>query len=243
MTVFLGNYVVPGDNGTAYARQRDDILDAIKTYGTDHVAGVTVGNEFMLNYLTERGASDPNSAVGNTGAAILIANIDDTRSALAELSLPKTIPVGNSDAGSYFNTLVLEAVDYGLANVHPWFANVSIDIAADWTASFFNEVDVVPANALDNQPTMYIAETGWPTKSSDLSNADNGASPASVPNLQIFLDTFVCQANRNGTGYFFFEYFDETWKDALFGGVEGWWGLFNSNRTLKDVTIPDCPSS
>lgn len=33
---------------------------------------------------------------------------------LASLNLNKTIPVGNSDAGSYFNTKVLEAVDYGV---------------------------------------------------------------------------------------------------------------------------------
>ena len=47
-----------------------------------------------------------------------------------------------------------------------------------------------------------------------------------MANLQTFLDTFVCQANANGTGYFFFEYADEPWKDQQFGGVEGWWGLF-----------------
>lgn len=36
-----------GDNGV-YVRQRDLIKDAIETYGVDHIAGVTVGNEFML---------------------------------------------------------------------------------------------------------------------------------------------------------------------------------------------------
>jgi hypothetical protein len=79
----------------------------------------------------------------------------------------------------------------------------------------------------------------------------NGPSTASVNNLQKFLDTFVCAANNNGTGYFFFEVFDEPWKvsfgiykpvmkcsiptclfvcfqDAQFGGVEGWWGLFTA---------------
>jgi len=40
------------------------------------------------------------------------------------------------------------------------------------------------------------------------------------------LDTFVCQANTNGTEYFFFEFFDEPWKDKQFGGVEGWWYVF-----------------
>lgn len=238
--VYLGNYVVPDDNGTAYTRQRDTIKQAILDYGTDHIAGITVGNEFMLNYLNANGASDPNSAVGNTGAQILIANIDDTRKMLSGMNLPKTIPVGNSDAGAFFNTLVLEASDYGMANVHPWFANTTIQDAAGWTNQFFQETNVQPASLLPNKPKMYIAETGWPTKSSDAGNANNGASAASVANLQIFLDTFVCQANQNGTGYFYFEFFDEEWKDQQFGGVEGWWGLFNADRSLKNVKIPDC---
>ena len=58
------------------------------------------------------GGSDPNGAVGNQGADLLIVNITDTRNMLKQLGL--SIPVGNSDAGSYFNTKVLEAVDYGV---------------------------------------------------------------------------------------------------------------------------------
>jgi hypothetical protein len=60
------------------------------------------------------GGSDPNSAIGNKGSALLISNITDTRNKLKALNLPKTLPVGNSDAGSYFSTLVLEAIDYGV---------------------------------------------------------------------------------------------------------------------------------
>jgi exo-beta-1,3-glucanase (GH17 family) len=242
MTVFLGNYVVPTDNDAAYKRQRDIIKSALQTYGADHVAGITVGNEFMLNYLTDKAATDPNSAVGNTGAALLLANIQDTRDMLKGMGLDGKIQVGNSDAGSYFNTRVLSAIDYGLSNVHPWFANTTIQAAAGWTAQFFDETNVKPASLVPNKPKMYIAETGWPTKSSDAGNANNGASAASEANLQIFMDTFACQANKNGTGYFFFEYFDEKWKDIQFGGVEGWWGLFNQNRTLKNIVIPDCPA-
>ena len=43
---------------------------------------------------------------------MLIVNITDTRNLLKELGL--SVPVGNSDAGSYFNTKILEAVDYGV---------------------------------------------------------------------------------------------------------------------------------
>lgn len=241
MQVFLGNFVVEGDD-TAYTRQRDVIKSAIQTYGTDHIAGLTVGNEFMLNYVTGHNIQDVNSAAADTGAAILTANIADTRSMLSSLNLPKTIPIGNSDAGSYFNTKVLEAVDYGLANVHAWFANTTIDAAAGWVNTFFQETNVAPAALLSNKPKMYIAETGWPSASSDVSNANNGASDASVANLQKFIDTFVCQANTAGIPYFYFEYFDEEWKDKKYGGVEGHWGLFNKDRTLKSITIPDCAS-
>ncbi|OBZ72004.1 putative glucan endo-1,3-beta-glucosidase btgC [Grifola frondosa] len=239
LKVYLANYPIP-TNSTPYTRQRDAIIEAIQTYGTDNILGVTVGNEFILNYVTAAGVSDPNSAIGNEGGQLLLANITDTRNALAALNLNQTMPVGNADAGSFFNNEVLAAVDYGMSNVHPWFANVSIDQAAAWTNEFFQENNVIVANQLANKPTMYIAETGWPSNSSDVSNMSNGPSTASEPNLQTFLDTFVCQANQNGTGYFFFEYFDEVWKDIEFGGVEGWWGLFYSNKTLKNIQIPDC---
>lgn len=67
---------------------------------------------FTCSYLNANGATDPNSAVGNTGAQILIGNIQDTRSMLSGLGV--SVPVGNSDAGAYFNTEVLGAVDYGV---------------------------------------------------------------------------------------------------------------------------------
>lgn len=59
------------------------------------------------------------------GAAILIEKIQDTRTELAKLKLSKTIPVGNSDAGFYFNLKVLAASDFG---VSPYFSSRVIDI-------------------------------------------------------------------------------------------------------------------
>ncbi|KAJ3564840.1 hypothetical protein NP233_g8028 [Leucocoprinus birnbaumii] len=241
MQVYLGNYVTP-DDLTVYQRQRDAIQQALQTYGADNVAGITVGNEFMLNYLTAHSSKDPESTVGQQGAAILKADIDDTKQMIQNLKLSKTIEIGNSDAGSFFSKEVLEDVDYGMSNVHAWFANTTAADAAPWVFKFFDETNVQPASQLPNKPKMYIAETGWPTKSSDAGNANNGGSDASVANLQVFLDNFVCQANQNNVGYFFFEFCDEKWKDDLYGGVEGWWGLFNGDRTLKDLKIPDCSS-
>lgn len=57
-------------------------------------------------------ASAVNSAVGNVGAQLLIQNITDMRNMLSDMGL--SIPVGTSDAGSYFNDEVLAAADYGV---------------------------------------------------------------------------------------------------------------------------------
>ncbi|KAJ3991265.1 glycoside hydrolase family 17 protein [Lentinula boryana] len=238
MSVVIANYPIATDDGAAYERQALVIEDTLTTYGTDNIIGVTVGNEFILDYLDDNDATDPNSDVGNTGAEILLGFINDTKTMLSNMSI--SLSVGNADAGSYFNDLVLEDVDYGMANVHPWFANVSVDDAAGWTWLFFQDNDVELAESLSNNPSMSIAETGWPTNSTDAGNETNGPSNATEANLQTFIDTFVCQANANGTEYYFFEAFDEVWKLEEFGGVEGYWGLFYSNKTLKDITIPDC---
>ena len=48
MTVFLGDYNLATDNGTEYTNQKADIVAAINTYGTGNIAGIIVGNEFIL---------------------------------------------------------------------------------------------------------------------------------------------------------------------------------------------------
>lgn len=117
MSIYLGNYAVPNDNGTAYTRQRNEIQSVIQTFGTDHIIGITVGNEFMLNYLTANGASDPNSAIGNQGAALLMADINDTRSMITGMNLSKHLTIGTADAGAYFNTEVLQDVEFGVRSL------------------------------------------------------------------------------------------------------------------------------
>jgi len=238
--VYVGNYVVTND-ASAYQRQRQAIKEALETYGTDHIAGITVGNEFMLNWVTTAGFNDPNTPAGNEGALLLKADIDDTRQMVRDLGL--SVPIGNSDAGSFFHPTILANIDYGMSNVHAWFANTTAAGASAWVNKFFQTNNIFAASQLPNNPKMYIAETGWPTGSSTTLNPspDNGVDKASVQGLQTFMDTFVCEANQAGVGYFFFEFKDEEWKDTKYGGVEGHWGLFTKDKVLKEgLTIPTC---
>lgn len=50
MQVYLGNYNLPNDNDAAYDRQKTEILQVISTYGDNNIAGITVGNEYILKW-------------------------------------------------------------------------------------------------------------------------------------------------------------------------------------------------
>ncbi|CDZ96384.1 glycoside hydrolase family 17 protein [Phaffia rhodozyma] len=241
LMVWIGIYLSTGtDIDTVYERQWTAIESVINEYGTKNIGGITVGNEFLLLSYGDGTATD---ATGVAARTTLLSYVTKAKAALSALDLNVTIPVGTSDAGSAATLALCEGVDYFQANVHPWFGSVDYSDAAAWTFNFFEEFDVEVCASASNNPTMYIAETGWPTSSDNASDATNGAgSPASIVGLQTFMDEFNCQANANNTEYFFFEFKDETWKE-IYGGVEPHWGLFYPNRTLKAITIPECEVS
>lgn len=87
MTVWLAVWV--DGNQTTYDRQVAAVVDALKKHGADHVGGVTVGNEYLLN-----------------GGAVstLVSLQAEMRTTLAGLGLGKVLPVGTADAGSMITT-------------------------------------------------------------------------------------------------------------------------------------------
>ncbi|CDR88960.1 uncharacterized protein SPSC_06332 [Sporisorium scitamineum] len=230
MDVFLAVWV--DDDPTTFARQVDNVVDAIDKYGVGNVAGVTVGNEYLLNG-------------GQVGVLV-----EKIRSVNATINGGKGrgryVPVGTADAGSMITTTLAEAVDYVMANVHPWFGGLPVDQAANWIYEYTNTNAPSTALLAPNKPTLYVAEAGWPTGANETSLATYQGATAGVAELNTFLQTFVCQSNQNVTAQglqpsFIFEAFDEPWKDVLYGGVEAHWGLFDADKKLKDgVVIPDC---
>ncbi|KAJ1024087.1 hypothetical protein NDA16_002926 [Ustilago loliicola] len=230
MQVFLAVWV--DDNAVTFKRQVDNIVDAVKQYGTDHIAGITVGNEFLLN--------------GGSVTTLLdhISTVNTTVNSLSGLG--KYIPIGTADAGSMISLQLASGADYVMANVHPWFGGLPVDQAAGWVYSYTNNNEPSTSLLAPNKPTLYVAEAGWPTGANETRLETYQAATAGVSELNTFLDTFLCQSNANVTEKalqpsFVFEAFDEPWKDVLFGGVEAHWGLFDSNKKLKEgLTIPDC---
>ncbi|KAG8815547.1 hypothetical protein FRC17_000669 [Serendipita sp. 399] len=249
ISVYAGIYVHP--DVESYNRQVALLDDTLKAYGTSHILGVTVGNEYVLN-APSRGDTIPNAT------AWVNSRIIDYKTHLRQLTTSSSphnyssIPVGTSDAaGTYLGDLVTSA-DFLLANVHPWFSQNTFEQASWFSWSYMNNIVVPMVNAtwpsppLQNgvttpPPQLYQGEFGWPTGTDDPPLGINPAgSPAGIQGLQRVLDDWVCASNRNGTKYFWFEAYDEPWK-SMYGGVEQHWGLFYTNGTLKDIKIPNCP--
>ncbi|CAG8833399.1 9405_t:CDS:2, partial [Racocetra persica] len=182
------------------------------------IDGILVGNEVILrNDIPIQNLSD---------------RILDVKSKINSMGFNKTMPVSTSDIFSNNNITFINAVDAVWDNIHPYWYAVNITESASWVFNTYNE-SVVPL-AENASKDSVISEVGWPTDG----NAQ-GPSVPSVQNLQIFLDTFICSANLKGIKYYYFEAFDIPWKKAI-GLVEGSWGLFYPDRTMKPIILPDC---
>ncbi|KAK5170305.1 uncharacterized protein LTR77_004892 [Saxophila tyrrhenica] len=234
LKVWLGVYI--GDNSTTNNRQLEQMYSILDDYPSSHFAGVIVGNEVLYAEtvtITE---------LGN--------QISKVRQGLAKRNID--LPVATADLGDNWTAGLAADSDIVMANVHPFFAGVTPDKAPAWTWTFWKEHDVVlKSNSGGNWPANIISETGWPTEGGNdcgtgaKCTSKTAGAVAGIDELNTFMEGWVCQSMSNTT-YFWFEAFDEPWKEVFNDKKTGdfWephWGLFDVDRNLKKgVKIPDC---
>ena len=100
-----------------YQRQKTALKEALQTYGTSNVLGITVGDKVMFNYLLERNSEDPNNAFGLAASSMLKGRFADIRKMLTSINV--TLPIGTADTAGFFNTDLLSASDFGCAFTNP----------------------------------------------------------------------------------------------------------------------------
>ena len=96
-----------------------------------------------------------------------------------------------------------------MANVHPFFAGVTPEVAPGWTWDFWTQNDVILADGNGkNYPKSIISETGWPSQGgndcgtgSKCPTKTEGAI-AGISELNTYLEGWVCPSMENGTTYF-----------------------------------------
>ncbi|QIW95350.1 hypothetical protein AMS68_000868 [Peltaster fructicola] len=217
MSIWLGVWL--GTNTTTNNRQLAQMYDILDKYPASHFAGVIVGNEVLFR-------KDMTLTQLSTVLTQVRSNFTTKKISL---------PVATSDLGDNWTADLALASDIVMANVHPFFAGVTPDVAPGWTYNFWQSHDAKLTTAKTGSwPKSIISEVGWPSQ----------GAVASIDNMNKFMDGFVCQSMTNGTTYFWFEAFDEPWKVIYETGTDGWeshWGLIDINRNLKSgVKIPDC---
>lgn len=125
-----------------------------------------------------------------------------------------------------------QRVDFIVVHIHPYWEGININQAANYVIDKFNEI-----KSLYPSKPVIIGETGWPTQGNQI-----GEAIPSEENQLKFISDFLTLIQANNISYFYFEVFDEKWKDKFEGSVGSHWGLFNSNGSIKSLlssVIPD----
>ncbi|KAF9915869.1 hypothetical protein BX616_005160 [Lobosporangium transversale] len=212
-------------DSATFTRQSAEFFAVMKEYGWSNVIGVSVGNEVIFdNYQP---------------MDVLLAHIQQVKSQVVASGHPE-IPVFTSDLESANKPPLTNHEDKAGVNLHPFFSGAPVSEAASWFWKYL-EQSVKPAVSQGNANPLdiWITEVGWPTFPG---SSNTNASIPSIPNLQTFIDTWLCDANAKQLPYYYFEFFDAPWKVWPGSAVEGFWGLLTIDKKLK-VKLPDCLAS
>jgi len=195
MKVWLGVWLE--NNATTNSRQLRQMYDILDTYPSSQFAGVIVGNEVLFRKdMTE---------------AELGQQLQDVRQNLTSRNID--LPVATSDLGDDWTAGLAADSDIVMANVHPFFAGVTPEVAPGWTWDFWQTNDVVltgSSKSSSGYPRNIISETGWPSTGGNDCGTDNTCTTstegavASIENMNVYMDGFVCQSMANGTTYFWY---------------------------------------
>lgn len=141
-------------------------------------------------------------------------------------AVPSNILVGTAEIyGDLLANLdVLQAGNVVLPNIYPFWESKANERAIEHLHGKYLDVLAVAGT----RPVI-ISESGWPDV--DESPGDTGAAVASPGNASAYFLDFVSWSRANRVPAFYFATFDEPWKAE--GGVGAHWGMWKSDRTLK----------
>jgi exo-beta-1,3-glucanase (GH17 family) len=223
----------------------------------DIVKIISVGNEAMVHWATSYFVKpavilkwvsylQTQKAKGNLPESLWITSSDNFAS------------WGGGDA-AYHNedlTALIKAVDYISIHTYPfhdthhnssfWVESqkntshlkdkarieLAVQSAVDYAVSQYQAVESY-VESLGVEKPIHIGETGWATVSSDL-YGPLGTQAADQYKQALYYQKMDHWTKANGVSCFYFEAFDETWKDAAHPlGSENHFGLIDVEGTLK----------
>ncbi|KAE8876626.1 hypothetical protein PF005_g3281 [Phytophthora fragariae] len=171
-----------------------------------------------------------------------IEHFQRVKALLAAYSLT-SVPVTIAEIGDVYlaHPELIAAVDFVQTNGFPFWEKIDVENAVDY---FDKRMEPLYQQATVLGKKVEIGETGW---------ASGGSSPkaseASPENAARYFYNFYQMAKARSLPFYYFEGFDEEWKiSASNASVEGYFGLFHEDRTLKTEIAnlalgSSCPAS
>lgn len=191
--------------GTDAEINERELQGVIEVARAGHADLVAVGNEVLLR---EDMSEDD-----------LLACIQRVKDALPG------VPVGYVDAYYLFekHPRITAACDVVMTNCYPFWEGCPREQALSYMQTM-----VQRTRAAAPGKRVLISETGWPDQGSPF----HGAMPSREGAMQYFVD--CCRwAEEDGIEIFYFAAFDEAWKVGAEGDVGAYWGIWDTNGTLK----------
>lgn len=211
MTLSMGVWI--GENDDVNDQQINLMLDVLKKYPRKYFENIFIGNEVLFR-------EDKTSKE----LVHIIKNLKKKIKSLGYYDLP----IGTTEIGSLINDDLLDNLDIVGANVHPFFSGTNVQSATDWTLDFYvNEV----INYKKHEKKIYLTEVGWPSGGGTFNS-----SVASNETFNYFLNDFLCKSKSFNFSWYFFEAFDEPWKETFYTDGNTWetqWGIFTNDRKNK----------
>jgi len=216
LKIFVGMTADPqwfdGDFGVFKTMQQD--------YGLDNVLGITIGSEDLYR------SDNP-----NINAASIENQIKQVQAYLKGLGYG--IPVTHVDAIGATDPRwgnIRAVQDIYMYNYFPFWMGTPVQGALPATIGAYNDIK---ANYAQGKPT-WIGEVGWPTGGYNVNQAMATENDAGV-----YFRDFVCWANANNIPYFYYEAFDEPWKNPAVGQtgpIEANFGIYYYNNSAKSFS-------
>lgn len=122
---------------------------------------------------------------------------------------------------------VIDACDVIFANYYPYWEGIHIDHAVAHTHSRHQELV-----AKSGGKRVIASEIGWPSAGNTIGNA-----VPSLENACFHFINFVSWARTEKVDYFYFEAFDEQWKDQYEGPQGAHWGIWNKYGEMKPCMV------
>lgn len=178
------------NNQTTNDRGMDAMWDILKRKKQDSFAGVILGNEVLFR---------KDMTLGE-----LTTVVQGVRNNFSTLGY--NLPIAVADLGDNWTAGLAAVVDVVMSNVHPFFAGITPEKATDWTLNFWKTHDVI-LTAGNSSKENIISEVGWPSEGgNDCGGSkcadDTSGAVASIPNMNTFMDKFICPSLKSGTNYF-----------------------------------------